>query len=111
MSYSRIENALRSVLPKATFEIQAPDSDADGAALTRYLVWTPTGERYLYAEGAPLITVHQAIVTVATQIEGDTLSAEVRAALARARVAMQQPEHSYEDATATYYTDIPCEVV
>lgn len=111
MSYTRIERALESVLPDAVFKVQAPMEDESGAPLTRFLVWTPTGERYLYADGQPFVTVQQAVVTVATQLEDDTLAAEVRTALARAHVAMQQPEHSYDDAAATYYTDIPCEVI
>lgn len=111
MSYTKIERALESVLPNAVYKVQAPLTLADGTPLTRYLVWTPTGERYLYADGKPFVTVFEAVVTVATQLEDDTLAAEVRTALALAHVAMQQPEHSYEDATATYYTDIPCEVI
>lgn len=111
MSYSRIEAALKTVLPEAVYKVQAPEDGADGAPLTRYLVWTPTGERYLYADSRPWVTVYQAVVTVATQQEDDTLAAEVRTALALAHVAMSQPEHSYDTEQATYFTDIPCEVI
>ena len=50
-------------------------------------------------------------MTVATQTEDDTLPAEVSKALADAHIAMQMPEHSYDIEAATYYTDIPCEVI
>lgn len=105
MSYSKIEAALKTVLPDDTYKVQAPDGP------TRYLVWTPTGERHLYANGAPSITVHQAVVTVATQVEDDTLPAAVIAALAAAHVAMQPPEQSYVEDLQTYFTDVQCEVL
>lgn len=50
-------------------------------------------------------------MTVGTQTEDDDLPRKVTAALAAARVAMQPPEHSYDDELATYFTDIPCEVI
>lgn len=111
MSYTRIETALRTVLPEAVYKVQAPETTDGGEPLLRYLVWTPTGERYAYASSRPFATVYQAVVTVATQAEDDTLPAEVTKALADAHVAMQTPEHSYDVETATYYTDIPCEVI
>ena len=111
MRYSKIEAALRSVLPDAVYKVQAPETADDGAPLIRYLVWTPTGERYAYANSRPFGTIYQAVVTVATQTEDDTLPAEVSKALADAHIALQMPEHSYDVETATYYTDIPCEVI
>ena len=45
MSYSKIENALKTVLPDAVYKVQAPETTDDGEQLLRYLVWTPTGER------------------------------------------------------------------
>ena len=111
MRYSKIEQALETVLPGAVYKVQAPEHAPDGSPLTRYLVWTPTGERYAYANGRPFATIYQAVVTVATQTEDDTLPAEVSKALADAHIAMQMPEHSYDVETATYYTDIPCEVI
>lgn len=111
MSYTKIERALESVLPGAVYKVQAPIEDASGKPITRYLVWTPTGERYEYADGKPFATVHTAVVTVGTQTEDDDLPRKVTAALAEARVAMQPPEHSYDDELATYFTDIPCEVI
>lgn len=111
MSYTKIERALDSVLPGAVYKVQASLEAADGSTVTRYLVWTPTGERYAYANGRPFATIYEAVVTVATQTEDDTLPALVTAALADAHIAMRQPEHSYDDETATYYTDIPCEVI
>lgn len=111
MSYSKIEVALRSVLPDAVYKVQAPETADDGTPLLRYLVWTPTGERYAYANGRPFATIYQAVVTVATQTEDDTLPAETSKALADAHIALQMPEHSYDVDTATYYTDIPCEVI
>lgn len=111
MSYTKIERALERVLPGAVYKVQAPLEDAHGSPITRYLVWTPTGERYAYADGKPFATVHTAVVTVATQTEDDELPRKVTTALAAARVAMQSPEHSYDDELATYFTDIPCEVI
>lgn len=111
MSYTKIERALERVLPNAVYKVQAPLEDADGNPITRYLVWTPTGERYAYADGKPFATVHTAVVTVATQTEDDDLPARVAAALADARIAMRSPEHSYDEELATYFTDIPCEVI
>lgn len=111
MSYTKIEQALESVLPEAVYKVQAPIEDADGNPITRYLVWTPTGERYEYADGKPFVAIKTAVVTVATQTEDDELPRKVTAALAAARVAMQSPEHSYDDELATYFTDIPCEVI
>lgn len=111
MSYTKIEAALETVLPGAVYKVQAPAEDADGVPICRYLVWTPTGERYVYANGMPFATIYQAIVTVATQSEDDPLPGLVVTALANVRVAMQSPEHSYDDETSTYYTDIPCEVI
>ena len=111
MSYTKIEQALESVLPEAVYKVQAPIEDADGNPITRYLVWTPTGERYAYADGKPFATIREAVVTVATQAEDDELPARVAAALADARIAMRSPEHSYDEELATYFTDIPCEVI
>lgn len=111
MSYSKIEAALKTVLPDAVYKVQAPETDNGGNSLLRYLVWTPTGERYVYAESRPFATVYQAVVTVATQIEDDPLAGETIKALADAHIAMQPLEHSYDVETATYYTDIPCEVI
>lgn len=111
MSYTKIERALERVLPGAVYKVQAPLENADGSPITRYLVWTPTGERYEYADGKPFVTVRTAVVTVATQTEDDELPRKVTAALAAARVAMQSPEHSYDDELGTYFTDIPCEVI
>ena len=48
---------------------------------------------------------------MATQTEDDDLPAQVIAALAAAHIPMQPLEHSYDPDTATYYTDIPCEVI
>ena len=45
MSYTRLEQALEAVLPGCVYKVQAPRQGSDGKALTRYLVWTPTGER------------------------------------------------------------------
>lgn len=111
MSYSKIESALKSVLPDLVYKVQAPETADDGTPLLRYLVWTPTGERYAYANGRPFATIYQAVVTVATQTEDDMLPAEASKALADAHIALQMPEHSYDVETATYYTDIPCEVI
>ncbi len=111
MSCTKIENALKTVLPDAVYKVQAPETTDDGEPLLRYLVWTPTGDRYAYANSRPFATIYQAVVTVATQTEDDTLPAEVSKALADAHIAMQMPEHSYDVETATYYTDIPCEVI
>ena len=111
MSYSRIEIALKTVLPDSVYKVQAPETDDAGDPLLRYLVWTPTGERYAYADGKPFATIYQAVVTVATQTEDDALPANAIKALADAHIAMQMPEHSYDTDTATYYTDIPCEVI
>lgn len=111
MSYTKIERALERVLPGAVYKVQAPLEDADGSPITRYLVWTPTGERYAYADGKPFATIREAVVTVATQAEDDDLPARVAAALAEARIAMRSPEHSYDEEVATYFTDIPCEVI
>lgn len=111
MSYTKIERALESVLPGAVYKVQAPTEDADGTPITRFLVWTPTGERFAYAEGKPFACIKTAVVTVSTQTEDDALPRLVAAALASAHVAMQPPEHSYDDELATYFTDIPCEVI
>lgn len=111
MSCTKIENALKTVLPDAVYKVQAPETTNDGEPLLRYLVWTPTGDRYAYANSRPFATIYQAVVTVATQTEDDTLPAEVVKALADAHIAMQMPEHSYDVETASYYTDIPCEVI
>lgn len=73
MSYSKIENALKTVLPDAVYKVQAPETTNDGEQLLRYLVWTPTGDRYAYANSRPFATIYQAVVTVATQTEDDTL--------------------------------------
>lgn len=50
-------------------------------------------------------------MTVATQTEGDTLTAEVLQALASAHIAIGQSEQSFDQETMTYYSDIPCEVI
>lgn len=111
MSYTKIETALKSVLPDAVYKVQAPEKAENGTPLLRYLVWTPTGQRFFCAESAPFATTFQAVVTVATQTEDDDLPAQVIAALAAAHIPMQPLEHSYDPDTATYYTDIPCEVI
>lgn len=111
MNYTKIETALKSVLPDAVYKVQAPEKTEDGTPLLRYLVWTPTGQRFFCAESAPFATTYQAVVTVATQTEDDDLPAQVIAALAAAHIPMQPLEHSYDPDTATYYTDIPCEVI
>ena len=49
MSCTKIENALKTVLPDAVYKVQAPETTNDGEPLLRYLVWTPTGDRYAYA--------------------------------------------------------------
>ena len=46
MSCTKIENALKTVLPDAVYKVQAPETTDDGEPLLRYLVWTPTGDRY-----------------------------------------------------------------
>ena len=81
------------------------------ARRTRYLVWTPTGTRSVNADGVPFATVGLCVVTVATQTEGDTLTAEVLQALASAHIAIGQSEQSFDQETMTYYSDIPCEVI
>lgn len=111
MSYSKIEDALLAVLPKRVYKVQAPLDDEDGAPILRYIVWTPTGERYWYAASKPFVRIYQAVVTVATQTEDDPLPSQVVQALADAHIAMQTAEHSYDAETATYYADIPCEVI
>lgn len=105
MSYTKVENALKSILPADTYKVQAVDG------VTRYLIWTPTGTRMAYANGVPVLPVSLCVVTAATQTEDDTLPDQAIAALAAAHVAVGQPEQSYDDNTATYYTDIPCEVI
>lgn len=72
MKYSKIEQALETVLPGAVYKVQAPEHAPDGSPLTRYLVWTPTGTRSVNADGKPFATVGLCVVTVATQTEGDT---------------------------------------
>ena len=104
MKYSKIEQALETVLPGAVYKVQAPEHAPDGSPLTRYLVWTPTGVR-------SFATVGLCVVTVATQTEGDTLTAEVLQALAAAHIAIGQSEQSFDEETMTYYSDIPCEVI
>lgn len=111
MSYSKIEAALETVLPGAVFKVQAPEVDEYGEPLVRYLVWTPVGARYAYASSQPFARIHRAVVTVATQTEDDPLPQQVEAALAAAHIAMQAAEQSYDIDTATYFTDIPCEVI
>ena len=92
MSYTKIETVLKTVLPDAVYKVQAPETAEDGTPLLRYLVWTPTGQRFFNAEGSPFATTYQAVVTVA-------------------HIPMQPLEHSYDPDTATYYTDIPWEVI
>ena len=111
MSYTKIERALESVLPGAVYKVQAPTEDADGTPITRFLVWTPTGTRSVNADGIPFATVGLCVVTVATQTENDTLTAEVLQALAAAHIAIGQSEQSFDEETMTYYSDIPCEVI
>lgn len=111
MNYTKIETALKSVLPDAVYKVQAPEKTEDGTPLLRYLVWTPTGQRFFCAESVPFATTYQAVVTVATQTEDDDLPAQVITALGTAHIPMQPLEHSYDPDTATYYTDIPCEVI
>ena len=111
MSYTKIETVLKTVLPDAVYKVQAPETAEDGSPLLRYLVWTPTGQRFFNAEGMPFATTYQAVVTVATQTEDDDLPAQVITALGTAHIPMQPLEHSYDPDTATYYTDIPCEVI
>ena len=111
MKYSKIEQALETVLPGAVYKVQAPEHALDGSPLTRYLVWTPTGTRSVTADGKPFATVGLCVVTVATQTEGDTLTAEVLQALAAAHIAIGQSEQSFDEETMTYYSDIPCEVI
>ena len=90
MKYSKIEQALETVLPGAVYKVQAPEHAPDGSPLTRYLVWTPTGTR---------------------SVNADTLTAEVLQALAAAHIAVGQSEQSFDEETMTYYSDIPCEVI
>lgn len=111
MRYSKIEQALETVLPGAVYKVQAPERAPDGSPLTRFLVWTPTGVRSVNADGVPFATVGLCVVTVATQTEGDTLTAEVLQALASAHIAIGQSEQSFDQETMTYYSDIPCEVI
>ena len=96
-----------SVTVTPQIEITLPD----GSPLTRFLVWTPTGVRSVNAYGVPFATVGLCVVTVATQTEGDTLTAEVLQALASAHIAIGQSEQSFDQETMTYYSDIPCEVI
>lgn len=110
MNYLRIESALQALQPIPVFKLDAPDDDA-GRALTRYIVWTPTGARMLYAEGRSAVRIGQAMVTVCTQTEDDTLPSRVIAALEAAHVAVGAPMQEYSDTDYTWYTDIPCEVV
>ena len=105
MKYSKIEQALETVLPGAVYKVQAPEHAPDGSPLTRYLVWTPTGVRSVNADGIPFATVGLCVVTVATQTE------EVLQALAAAHIAIGQSEQSFDEETMTYYSDIPCEVI
>lgn len=111
MNYSKVEAALRRVLPDAVYKVQAPEDGADGRPLTQYLVWTPTGLRHEFADGRPFAEIGLCVVTVATQEEDDPLPGEVLRALYAARVAVGQSEQSFDEETMTYYTDIPCEVI
>ena len=110
MNYSKLETALKTVMP-VVYKVQAPEEDASGEPLRRFIVWTPTGSRPVYAEGAPFAAIGLAIVTVATQTEDDTLPAQVREALARARIPMGVETQTYDDEQMTYFTDIPVEVM
>lgn len=111
MRFSKIEKVLEEVLPGAVFKIQAPKENGDGEKLTRYIVWTPMAERYVYADGVPFEKVQQCVVTVATQNDEDDLTRKTVDALRAARIATSQPNFSYDDKEATYYVDIGCEVV
>lgn len=111
MRYSKIEQALETVLPGAVYKVQAPEHAPDGSPLTRFLVWTPTGVRSVNADGIPFATVGLCVVTVATQQEDDPLTGEVLQALSNAHIAVAQSEQSFDQETMTYYSDIPCEVI
>lgn len=110
MSYSKIEDALSALLPGAVYKLDAPD-ELSGNSLTRYIVWTPTGSRALYAEGGGAVRIWEAMVTVCTQAEDDNLPAQTVAALQKAHIAVGAPVQEYADDSCTWYTDIPCEVV
>lgn len=111
MNYSKIEAALEAVLPGGVYKLNAPDSREIGTELTRYIVWTPTGSRALYAEGCGAVRIGRAVVTVCTQTEGDDLPEQVIAALQKARVAVGPPAQELAENECTWYTDIPVEVI
>ena len=100
MSYSKIDAALRAVLPDGVFRLEAPERP-DGIPLTRYIVWTPTGSRSLYAEGSTAIRIYSAVVTVVSQTDDDPLVGQVLAALHGARPgAFPSFFDSYEEKVA-----------
>ena len=104
MSYSKIREALETVLPGAVYETQAPAEDATGKPILEYTENAPGDET-----SGTFATVYNAVVTVAAQSDASTLPERTIVALGEAHVAMAPAEHSYDDETATYYTDIPCE--
>lgn len=111
MNYSKLEAALEAVLPGGVYKLNAPDSREIGTDLTRYIVWTPTGSRALYAEGCGAVRIGQAVVTVCTQTEGDDLPEQVISALQQARVAVGPPAQELAENECTWYTDLPVEVI
>lgn len=110
MSYSKIDAALRAVLPDGVFRLEAPERPG-GIPLTRYIVWTPTGSRSVYAEGSTAIRIYSAVVTVVSQTDDDPLVGQVLDALHGAHVAVGSPAQEYAENEITSYVDIPCEVI
>ena len=109
MSYSKIKAVLESVYPDV-YCLEAPERPND-IPLTRYIVWTPTGSRSVYAEGRTAIRVYRAVVTVVSQDDNDPLVDQVIEALHRAHVAVGDPSQEYAENEITSYVDIPCEVI
>ena len=105
MTYSKIDAALKTVLPDATFHLSAPPGH------DRYIIWAETGSHSQYADGVKTATAYQASVYVYTQNEDDNLLNEVCEALDLADIPYDDPVPGYDDELQTMGTILECEVI
>lgn len=91
MNCSKLEAALKAVLPKAVFHLEAP------AYVERFIIWSESGYQTLRADDAVAEKVPLVNVFVYSQIEDDVLLESIMSALDDAGFPYTDPEQVFDE--------------
>ena len=105
MNCSKLETALKSVLPDAVYHLNAPGGD------DRFIIWNEDGYETLRADDAVAEKIPKVTVYLYSQLEDDTLLEDVMDALESAGIVISDPEQGFDEETCTVGWIIDCEVI